>query len=273
MEPSPHSTDSQPAIPLGAADVTPSRRRQHGQTGPRTARGKRRASLNGVRRGLCPPWVARDLLARGEDVKAFARLHRNLIAWLGPEDARTRVVVEGVAEAWWEKLRFARNWVGSGAPDTSSLDARIEELLGRYVWGMRARHRKWRYRINQALGRGVYSPKTLRVRLEERLPALGGKPAPKRRSRHASDSISESEDELLRQLLKVMWRTAAPEMARTVPPPATPGQENAPPPDSGPPNNESQINRLSAWLRRAIYGRDFRRSPKTRQAPDQQRTK
>jgi hypothetical protein len=109
MEPSPHSTDSQPPTVLGAPDVPQSRRRHHGQTGPRTALGKRRASVNGMRRGLCPPWIARDLRARGEDVKPFARLHGNLIARLSPEDARTRMVVEAVAEAFWEKLRFARN--------------------------------------------------------------------------------------------------------------------------------------------------------------------
>ncbi len=59
------------------------RRRAQRSTGPKTARGKRRSALNRVQRGLCPGWVAQELVARGENPEGFRRLHRDLIGWLG----------------------------------------------------------------------------------------------------------------------------------------------------------------------------------------------
>ncbi|HMD97852.1 MAG TPA: hypothetical protein VKM93_11070 [Terriglobia bacterium] len=59
-----------------------------GQTGPRSTRGKRRASLNRVTRFLVPFWVAKDLRALGENPQEFRRLHRDLIGW--HQDARER---------------------------------------------------------------------------------------------------------------------------------------------------------------------------------------
>ncbi len=85
-----------------------------GQTGPRSTRGKRRSSLNRVTRFLVPIWVVKDLRARGENPEEFRRLHRDLIGWLGPDGARDRVLVETLAEAWLEKIRRRRNWVGAG---------------------------------------------------------------------------------------------------------------------------------------------------------------
>ncbi len=81
----------------------------YGSTGPRTTRGKRRSSLNRLKRGLCPGWILHELRMRGEDPEAFRRLHRDLIGWLGPDEARSRVV-EMLAEASWEKLRRVRGW-------------------------------------------------------------------------------------------------------------------------------------------------------------------
>jgi hypothetical protein len=149
--------------------------------GPRTAAGKRRASLNSLKNGLCPPWVTRDLRARGEDVARFAGLHRELIAWLRPESARTRVMVESLAEAWWEKLRRVRSWVGAGTPDTTEADRRIDDLLQRFVGGWSLPHRKWRSTLDSNFGRRLAGPAALRRALEALLPSLGGKPATKKK--------------------------------------------------------------------------------------------
>jgi len=120
--------------------------------------------------------VAGDLRARGEDVARFAALHRELIAWLRPGNPRTRVIVETLAEAWWEKLRRTRNWVGAGKPDTTVIDARIDELLGRFVLGRGFGNRKWRHRLEWTFGRKLPGPSLLRQTMEARLPSLGGKP-------------------------------------------------------------------------------------------------
>ncbi len=180
-------------------------RGRRGATGPRTAAGKRRSSLNRLKKGLCPFWVMRDLAARREDPEAFRRLHRELIAWLGPVDARTRVIVETLAEVWWEKLRRKRNWVGAGAPDTGEIDRRIDDLLQRFVQGVRPRNRKWRYRMEQSLGAGLRGPAVVRFRLEQRLPSLGGKPPARR--------VSELDSELtgLLDLLRELAREGRPE--------------------------------------------------------------
>jgi len=171
--------------PVSALPEFPAAKGRHNarSRGPRTPAGKRRSSLNRLKRGLCPPWVMRDLLARGEDPERFRHLHRELIAWLQPDDARTRVVVETLAETWWEKRRRMRNWVGAGAPDTREADNRVDDLLQRFVGGMRVRNRKWRYRLESVFGPALYAPSILRRRMEERLPSLGGKaPARKRLS-------------------------------------------------------------------------------------------
>jgi hypothetical protein len=110
-------------------------------------------------------------------------LHRELIAWLRPESPRTRVIVETLAEAWWEKMRRVRNWVGAGTPDTSEIDHRIEDLLQRFVLGCSVRHRNWRHRLELIFGRSLYGPTVMRRAMEARLASLGGKaPARKRPS-------------------------------------------------------------------------------------------
>ncbi len=145
-------------------------------TGPRTGRGKRRSSLNRLRRGLCPGWVEQQLQARGENPEDFRRLHRDLIAYLRPDDPRSRVIVETLAETWWDKMRRLRSWVGAGPCDTKEIDARIDDLVQRLVWAIQARHRKWRYRLESTLGKGLYGPTVVRKRVESWVRALGGTP-------------------------------------------------------------------------------------------------
>jgi hypothetical protein len=171
--------------------------------GPRTAAGRRRSALNRAQRGLCPGWVRQDLARRGEDPREFIRLHRDLRGWLGPEDARTRVVVESLAEAWWEKVRRRRDWVGTGPPDTREIDAHIDDLLQRFVWGMGYRNRKWRYRLTEAFG-PVPGPKHLRLQIEARVPALGDTlPAQDRQRRYRRDMLREL-DEATQGLLEML---------------------------------------------------------------------
>ena len=51
------------------------RRNAQKSTGPKTAAGKRRVSLNRLKRGLIPREVATQIQARGEDRRQFYRLH------------------------------------------------------------------------------------------------------------------------------------------------------------------------------------------------------
>lgn len=150
--------------------------------GPHTEGGKRRAALNSQRRGLCAKPLERELKARGEDVREFRRLHRDLIGWLRPDDARIRAVVAKLAETWWRKRRRLRGAVGSAAPDTVEIDAQIDELLQLYVHCARERNRKWRHRLEILFGPGLSGPYFLRTRIEARLAALGGRPQPRRRA-------------------------------------------------------------------------------------------
>jgi hypothetical protein len=124
----------------GPAELGARRRRAlgyKGRPGPRSPRGKRRSSINRLTRFLLPFWVAKDLQARGEDPQEFRRLHRDLIGWLGPDDARGRVMVEALVEAWCEKIRRLRNWVGAGSCDCTEINARIDDTLKRFIWAQR----------------------------------------------------------------------------------------------------------------------------------------
>lgn len=207
MTPDGHAQD--PAVqeaPAGSGAAQPRPRRGR-STGPRTARGKRRSSLNRLKRGLCPGWVQHELRARGEDPDGFRRLHLDLIGYLGPDEPRGRVVVESLAEAWWEKMRRARNWVGAGPCDTAEIDARIDDLLQRFAWSQQRARRKWRYRLESALGRGVSGPAVLRRRLESQVPALGGSPPPRRRHRAklAEPDLRRELEEEIAALLAAMY--------------------------------------------------------------------
>ncbi|HUI41607.1 MAG TPA: hypothetical protein VL523_06535 [Terriglobia bacterium] len=214
----------QPAEPPARAKLSARDRRSAARkrrTGPHTAAGKRRVALNSRRKDLCPAPLERELKARGEDVREFRRLHRDLIGWLQPDDDRSRVVVEGLAEVWWRKRRRLRSAVGAVAPDTGKIDAEIDELLQLFVGAVRDRHRKWRSRLERVLGPGLRGPYFVRTSIEARLAALGGKPEPRRRatrSRKPAPPVEEPRSWIERMLakarerLKVAW--AAREAAR-----------------------------------------------------------
>jgi hypothetical protein len=52
-----------------------------------------------------PRLVEQQLRARGENPEDFRQLHRDLIGYLRPDDARGRVIVETLAETWWVLLK------------------------------------------------------------------------------------------------------------------------------------------------------------------------
>jgi hypothetical protein len=182
-------------------------------TGPRTARGKRRSALNRLKRGLCPGWVEQQLQARGENPEDFRQLHRDLMGHLRPDDARSRVIVETLAETWWEKMRLLRGWVGAGRCDTKEIDARIDNLVQRLVWAMQHRHRKWRSRLESELGKGLYGAAVVRIRLESLVRVLGGKPPARRAVPQGRDRIREFRERLagLTELLSAGPRPSAAE--------------------------------------------------------------
>lgn len=103
------------------------------------------------------------------------------------------MIVETLAETWWEKLRRKRNWVGAGLADTSEIDSRIDKLIQRFADGVRLRHRKWRYRMEQLLGAGLRGPAVVRFRLEQRLPSLGGKAPARIRARRPVEPESAAQ--------------------------------------------------------------------------------
>ena len=63
---------------LSPARLAANRRNAQKSTGPKTKAGKRRVALNARRRGLAPPEIEWQLLARGEDPRDFRRLHRDV---------------------------------------------------------------------------------------------------------------------------------------------------------------------------------------------------
>ncbi len=71
---------------------------------------------------------------------------------------------------------------------------------------MRHRHRKWRYRLESVFGKGLYGPSQLRLRMEARVRALGGRPTARRRPSGSRDPFRDFEENLtgLSELLKMM---------------------------------------------------------------------
>jgi len=161
---------------LTAARLAANRRNALKSTGPKTAAGKRRVSLNTLRAGLCSPELERELRARGEEPRDFRRMHRDLIALFRPGNQGEKDGVEAMALAWWKKARRIRGWVGAGEPKCDDLDNLLEALIHLLVLTQRADHRWWKARLSAVLGPGLSSPKEVRLRIERRLLAFGGRP-------------------------------------------------------------------------------------------------
>src|SRR4051794_389150 len=100
--------------PLDARTLA-NRRNALRSTGPRTAEGKKRSSMNALKHGL----TAKTVVLPGEDAAAF---DERLDAWLDefqPEGASQVVSVEHAVHATWRLDRCAR-------VETAQLEARVE---------------------------------------------------------------------------------------------------------------------------------------------------
>jgi hypothetical protein len=163
--------------PTGKRTLTPlelAARRRNAQksTGPRTAAGKFRSSLNALKRGLCPFIRERMIEFRGEDVREYRRLHRDLINLLLPEDFYLADRIADLAEACWDKVCALRAspWDKFREQHIWEAEERIEEELDQLVQALSLRSRKWRYRLEQDAGRAFNSLSEVRDWIESRLP-------------------------------------------------------------------------------------------------------
>jgi hypothetical protein len=97
-------------------------------TGPRTARGKAIASLNGLlTRRLCPA-EALNIKALGEEPGDFETLHRDLSAALRPRDAWESAWVEDIAMLRWRRWRLQRAEAGIQAGRKQKLEIERQRL-------------------------------------------------------------------------------------------------------------------------------------------------
>jgi hypothetical protein len=79
-------------------------------TGPRTAAGKRRVALNGLKYGYYtgPHTLEESMLLLGEDPREFHAFRENLLASRQPADAVEQMLVEDIAMLAWKKRRINR---------------------------------------------------------------------------------------------------------------------------------------------------------------------
>jgi len=84
--------------------IAANRRNARLSTGPRTAAGKARSSLNALRHGL----RARSAILPGESRPVFRRLFRSLRAHLQPSGPLQELLVEQMAIAYWKLSRLSR---------------------------------------------------------------------------------------------------------------------------------------------------------------------
>lgn len=73
-------------------------------TGPRTPSGKARSKMNALKLGL----FALAALLPGEDPKALARLHRELVAQYRPEGPGQHQLIDEIAAVNWRLLRCGK---------------------------------------------------------------------------------------------------------------------------------------------------------------------
>lgn len=159
---------------LTPLDLAARRRNAQKSTGPRTAAGKFRSSLNSLKDGLCPLERALMIEFQGEDVREYRRLHRDLISLLLPQDPYLANRVADLAEACWEKVCVLRApvWQRFREEHIWQAEERIEVELGCLLQALSLRSRKWRYRLEQDAGGAFHSLSQLRERVESRLPIL-----------------------------------------------------------------------------------------------------
>jgi hypothetical protein len=159
---------------LTPLELAARRRNAQKSTGPRTAAGKFRAMLNSLKRPLPPPFITFELWPGEENLRAYRRLHRDLISLLLPQDEFEAQLIAHLAETWWEKV-FALSgppWVGDREMRRLQAEEEIERELFDLVQGREYASRKWRYCLERDLGGPFFSLPELRQRIEAGLPVL-----------------------------------------------------------------------------------------------------
>lgn len=77
-------------------------------TGPRTAAGKRRSSLNALKHGVFAQSFEEAMKVFGEDRAEFDRLHRDFVVSFHPQTPFEAILVDDLAFLWWKKRRLDR---------------------------------------------------------------------------------------------------------------------------------------------------------------------
>ena len=96
-------------------------------TGPRTPRGKAKASLNSMRHGF----RSRDALLPGENSRDFFDLLRQLCAEFSPATATQEILLDQMAVAYWKLARLQRieNYVYRVGCEKDSFVSTLREYL------------------------------------------------------------------------------------------------------------------------------------------------
>ena len=105
-------------------------------TGPKTAEGKARASLNALKHGAYAKTdtVRRELMAqRGEDPAEYEQLHRELVESCQPDDVLQAMVLKTIGDKTWDKLRLRRALLETQLGSVQLAQARLQrrQLAGR----------------------------------------------------------------------------------------------------------------------------------------------
>ncbi len=163
-----------PNRPLNPWEIAARRRNAQKSTGPRTPAGKRRAAFNSLRAGLCSRTREARMLALGEEPRQFLHIRRDLTSLFEPEDSYLDMLIEELAEAWWDKALRVQNRRRPFEYDITiwASNREIDEKLEALVEAFRNRYRKWYRRLEKALGSSVYSWTDLRIKIERQMGAF-----------------------------------------------------------------------------------------------------
>jgi len=102
----------EPRPTLSHRRIAANRRNALKSTGPRTADGKRRSSLNALKQGLGAESFHEVMRSLGENPREFEQLHQDLIGSCQPANALEAKLVEDLARLWWKKARAERAQAG-----------------------------------------------------------------------------------------------------------------------------------------------------------------
>ena len=155
---------------LTPREIEARRRNARRSTGPRTAEGKSRSSLNSFRRDLCPDLQEAVMKRLGENRADFLRLERDLIWLLAPVTDYERVLVARLADAWWGKLRLYGMWPRGLAAEfpPPATDQELDDLLLDWMRTLVHDTRKWHWLLERLLGGPARTAGEVRARIESR---------------------------------------------------------------------------------------------------------